>query len=104
MSRRTVKQAIEEGGIMAEIQLAHELIHTKGNLNILYLLIFAKIMLNLAFTGSIDGTSNKNLNYDSCHIAFKNPSYNPADPKSPKHANCFMHLRCTLDTSSKAEI
>jgi hypothetical protein len=89
---------------MAEIQLAHELIHTKGNFNILYLLIFTKITLNLAFTGSIDGTSNKNLNFDSRHIAFKNPSYNPADPKSPKHVNHFMCLRCTVDTSSEAEI
>ena len=104
MSRRTVKRAIEEGGIMAEIQLAHELIHTKGNFSILYLSIFAKMTLNLAFTASIDGTSNKNCNFDSRHIAFENPSYNPADSKSPKHVNRFMHLRCTVDTSSEAEI
>ena len=75
--------SIEEGGIMAEIQLAHELIHTKGNFSILYLSIFTKITLNLAFTASIDGTSNKNRNFDSPHIAFENPSYNPADSKSP---------------------
>jgi hypothetical protein len=104
MSRCTVKRAIEEGGIMAEIQLAHELIHTKGNFSILYLSFFTKMTLNLAFTGSIDGTSNKNLNFDSRHIAFENPSYNPADSKSPKHVNHFMHLRCTVDTSSEAEI
>jgi hypothetical protein len=104
MSRRTVKRAIEEGGIMAEIQLAHELIHTKGNFSILYLSIFTKMTLNLAFTASIDGTSNKNRNFDSRHIAFENPSYNPADSKSPKHVNRFMHLRCTVDTSSEAEI
>ena len=46
MSRHTVKLATEEGRIMAEIQLAHELIHTKGNFSILYLSIFTKIKLN----------------------------------------------------------
>jgi hypothetical protein len=60
--------------------------------------------LNLAFTTSIDGTFNKNLNYDSHHVAFKNPSYDPTDSKSPKHVNCFIRLRCTVDTSSEAEI
>jgi hypothetical protein len=89
---------------MAKIQLAHELIHIKGNFSIMYILIFIKITLNLAFTTSIDGTSNKNLNYDSCHVAFKNPPYNPTDSKSPKHVNRFMRLRCTVDTSSEAEI
>jgi hypothetical protein len=104
MSRRTVKRAIEEGGIMAEIQLGHELTHTKGNFSILYLLFFTKMTLNLAFTGSIDGTTNKSLNFDSRHIAFENPFYNPADSKYPKHVNHFMRLRCTVDTSSEAEI
>src|SRR5882762_8619304 len=101
MSRHTVKQAIKEGGIMTEIQLAHELIHTKGNFFILYLLIFTKMTLNLAFTTSIDGTSNKNPNYDSCHVAFKNPSQDPTDFKSPKHVNHFMCLKCTVNTSSE---
>jgi hypothetical protein len=89
---------------MAEIQLAHEFIHTKGDFSILYLLIFTKMTLNLAFTASIDGTLNKNLNYDSHHVTFKNPSYNLTDFKSLKHVNHFMHLRCTVDTSSEAEI
>jgi hypothetical protein len=60
--------------------------------------------LNLAFTVSIDGTSNRNLNYDSCHVAFENPSYDLTNSKSPKHVNRFIHLKCTVDTSGEAEI
>ncbi|GBE77601.1 hypothetical protein SCP_0104810 [Sparassis crispa] len=57
MSAKTVRRAVFEGGIAAEIQLGYEISQAKS------------------FTLSGDGTSHRHTNYESRHIALQTPTY-----------------------------
>jgi hypothetical protein len=67
MSKRTVAWSILEGGVMADIQLGHEISKTDG------------------LTVSSDGTTHKNVNYESRHLNMKVPEYNSENPAAAKH-------------------
>jgi hypothetical protein len=83
MSGRTVAWSILEGGIMADIQLGHEISKTSG------------------LTVSGDGTTHKNVGYESRHINMLVPTYESTG--SVKHKSHFLGVDSATDHSSQTQ-
>ncbi|KAF8908731.1 hypothetical protein CPB85DRAFT_1174456, partial [Mucidula mucida] len=89
MSRRTVRRAIHEAGIAAEVQMAYEMEKSEN------------------VTISQDSTSNRNINYEAKHINMRVPDYKagktvPTATSKPKSRLVGVHS--TLDHSSKGSV
>ena len=65
---------ILEGGVMAELQLGYELKHASSMLFFPYPIYITAWSFSTGFTLSSDRTSDKHINYESHHIAYKNPN------------------------------
>jgi hypothetical protein len=78
MSRRTVSRAVAEGHVAAQMQIAHEITQSGG------------------FTASGDGTSNKNVNYDSRFVHINNVD--------GTHKSRFLGLHSSADQSSEQQV
>ncbi|KAF7972903.1 hypothetical protein HWV62_16626 [Athelia sp. TMB] len=99
VSRRTVGRSILEGGVAAEVQLAHEIKHTESELNAInQSLDLTSVMLGL--TASSDGTSEKHINYESQHIAFKNPN----SQKIATHVLRVFNVMSSVDHTSETQV
>jgi hypothetical protein len=85
MSERTVARAVLEGGIMADIQLGHEISQADG------------------LTVSGDGTTHKNVNYESKHINMLVPLYNSDHPTASEHRSRLVGVDSATDHSSKTQ-
>ncbi|THU79303.1 hypothetical protein K435DRAFT_621812, partial [Dendrothele bispora CBS 962.96] len=87
MSRRTVSRAILEGGVAAKIQMAHELLETKGA------------------TISQDSTSHRKQNYEAEHVVVRATDYtNGSDSESLKPRVRFFCLSAPNDHSSQGSV
>jgi hypothetical protein len=82
MSRRTVSQSIQEGGIMADMQIAYEITKTHG------------------LTVSCDGTTHKNVNYESRHVNMLVPDYGSEEAK---HRSRLIGVDSASDHSSQTQ-
>jgi hypothetical protein len=83
MSGRTVAWSILEGGIMADIQLGHEIANASG------------------LTISGDGTTHKNVGYESRHINMLVPTYESTG--LAKHKSCLLGVDSATDHSSQTQ-
>src|ERR1700742_4989540 len=64
---------------------------------------FLIFTLQIGFTMSSDGTSNKHLDFMSRHVNIKVPDYN--DPTAPKqHQNRFLGITGTVDHTSETQL
>lgn len=83
MSGRTVARSILEGGIMADIQMGHEISKSEG------------------LTVSGDGTTHKNIGYESRHI---NMLVSTSDSlNGPKHQSRLVGVDSATDHSSQTQ-
>jgi hypothetical protein len=80
MSQQTVARAVEEGGVMADIQMGYEI--AKSN----------------DLTASGDGTTHKNVNYEARHI---NMLVSTSD--GPKHQSRLVGVDPSIDHSSQTQ-
>jgi hypothetical protein len=72
LSRRTVSRCIREGGVAARIQLGYELAQAKSTSQSVKFCNLDKLTYNKpGFTTSSDGTTHRNVTYDSRHFAYK---------------------------------
>jgi hypothetical protein len=86
MSQRTVARAILEGGVMADIQLGHEMSKTSS------------------LTASSDGTTHKNVNYESRHINMPVSTYDVGNPDIVKHRSRLVGVDSATDHSSQTQV
>ena len=85
MSKGTVAQSILEGGVMANIQLGHEISKTDS------------------LTVSSDGTTHKNVNYESRHLNMKVPEYDSEHPAAAKHHGRLVEVDSAADHSNQTQ-
>ncbi|KAA1479912.1 hypothetical protein DENSPDRAFT_789674 [Dentipellis sp. KUC8613] len=88
MSRCTVQRAITEGGVASQIQLGYKLAKADG------------------FTASGDGTSHRNINYESRHVSVLVPSYSSDINANslPSHHTRLVAVDCALNHTSETQI
>ncbi|KIJ05843.1 hypothetical protein PAXINDRAFT_23055, partial [Paxillus involutus ATCC 200175] len=87
MARRTVQRSVLEGGVAANIQLAHEI--SRSN----------------SLTISTDGTSHRHINYISRHVALKVPLYGSSESESPqKHVVRLLNVESEANHTSEAQV
>ncbi|KAI0054449.1 hypothetical protein BV25DRAFT_1888666 [Artomyces pyxidatus] len=87
MSRRTVGRAIKEGGIASNIQMGYEIKNSDG------------------FTYSVDGTSHRDLQYESRHIAVVAPSsYLAGEQSAPTHQVRLISVTTTVNHTSETQL
>jgi hypothetical protein len=85
MACRTVRQAILEGRVMANIQMGHEIVHT-GSLTV-----------------SSNGTTHKNVDYEARHIYILVPIYESEEAHVVKHQSCLVGVDSATDHSSQIQ-
>ena len=86
VSSRTVAQAVLEGGVMSDLQLAKEMSDTGG------------------FTMSSDGTTHRHVNFESRHIHLKVPDYNSDGPSEERHKSRLIGVDSATDHSSQTQL
>jgi hypothetical protein len=85
ISSRTVGQALLEGGLMSDLQLAKEMQMTED------------------LTMSSDGTTHKHVNFESRHLHMKVPEYGTGDPSAEMHRNRLVGVDSATDHSSQTQ-
>jgi len=85
MSKRTVARSILEGGIMADIQLGHEISKVDS------------------LTVSSDGTTHKHVNFESRHVNMKVPTYGSNDDSSVQHQSRLIGVDSATDHSAQTQ-
>lgn len=88
MSARTVKRIALEGGIAAEIQIGFEIAQTEG------------------MTVSMDGTTHKNINYESRHLNLRVPIYDSEEEEEElyKHHSRLLGVHSAFDHKSESQV
>ncbi|KAI0047122.1 hypothetical protein FA95DRAFT_1492966 [Auriscalpium vulgare] len=93
MSRRTVGRVIKEGGVASNIQLGYEISRASS------------------FTVSCDGTSHKDLQYESRHITVTAPSYDGKaagdtdnSDSAPAHKVRLLSVQTTVNHTSESQL
>jgi hypothetical protein len=85
MSGRTVAQSVLEGGVMADIQIGHKISKTSG------------------LTISGDGTTHKNVGYESRHVHMLVPTYESGGTSTVQHKSCLLGVDSATDHSSQTQ-
>jgi len=85
ISRRTVGQAILEGEVMSDLQLAEEILKTES------------------LTMSSDGTTHKHVNFESRHIHMKVPVYG-SEEFAEAHKSHLVGVNSATDHSSGTQL
>ncbi|KAJ7174753.1 hypothetical protein C8R46DRAFT_892050 [Mycena filopes] len=86
MSRRTVGRIITEAGIKVRLQLGHELAQAK------------------AVTLSSDGTSHRNIKYESRHLTYAAPTYtNDSDTPQTAFRTRVVEVQHALDHTAQSQ-
>lgn len=103
ISRRTVGRAIGEGGVASDIQLGFELDGTQSRYFISFSLTC--LMFFLGFTASSDGTSDRHVNFESQHIAYRNPKLTPtSSSKISTHVIRLLGVMSSVDHTSETQV
>jgi hypothetical protein len=85
MSGRTVARSVLEGGVMADIQIGHEISKTSG------------------LTVSGDGTTHKNVGYESRHVNMLVPMYGSGGTSTVQHKSRLLCVDSATDHSSQTQ-
>ena len=101
MSRRSVGRTILEGGVMAELQLGYELKHASSKPFYSYPIYKTAWSFSTGFTLSSDGTSDKHINYESRHIAYKNPH---TTSETSSHVIRMLDVSSSVDHTSETQV
>jgi hypothetical protein len=102
LSRRTVSRVLVEGWVASQIQTGFELLESKGKLSSIQNLSPTHGTL-LGVTFSADGTSHRNINYNSRHVNLKVEDYD-ANDGSQKRATRFLGVMSSLDGTSEQSL
>jgi hypothetical protein len=86
MSSRTVRRAILEGGVMADIQVGHEIAKASS------------------LTVSSDGTTHRNINYESRHVNVLAPIYESDEAAAVVHQSRLVGVDSAPDHSSQTQL
>ena len=102
LSRRTVSRVLVEGWVASQIQTGFELLESEGKLGSIQNLSPTHGTL-LGVTFSADGTTHRNINYNSRHINLKVEDYG-ANDGSQKRATRFLGVMSSLDGTSEQSL
>ena len=102
ISSRSVRRISVESYCASIMQLGYEITQSKSGVKI-WSDYFTDSMFSLDFTLSSDGTSNKNINYESRHITLKASDYgNPESAKS--HRTRFIGITAAVNHTSETQL